>query len=150
MSLRVIRGLVISSRTHVVFSEFYMTNDHYFLSGPMRYLEEKLGPWSWATDVQYCNASQSVGVLLGHVCPMERSKQKLKIWDQSVYCRQVTGRFPGANGIAVWEDRLFVGDSKNGTLTIYKLRDDHGGEFQDQIVRNHKGVYFRLALTVDL
>ncbi|KAL2113020.1 hypothetical protein VUR80DRAFT_5617 [Thermomyces stellatus] len=90
--------------------EFYMTNDHYFLRGPMRYLEERLGPWRWATEVQYCDASQS-----------------------SVYCRQVTERFPGANGIAVWEDRLFVGDSKNGTVSIYELRDDHGAEFKSQI-----------------
>ena len=35
-------------------------NHHYFLRGPLRYLEEKFGPWSWATNVQYCDASQEV------------------------------------------------------------------------------------------
>lgn len=52
-----------------------MTNDHYFLKGPMRYLEEKLGPWSWATDVQYCDASQPVHIY---------SQEKLRNWRKDV------------------------------------------------------------------
>lgn len=43
--------------------KFYLTNDHYFVNGPLRYLEERLGPWNWATDVQYCDASQDVILL---------------------------------------------------------------------------------------
>src|ERR1700744_975516 len=43
---------------------------------------------------------------------------------QDVVCRQVSGTFPGANGINLWEDRLFVGDSKNGTITIFQIHDD--------------------------
>lgn len=56
--------------------------------------------------------------------------------NQSVRCNQVAERSPGSNGIAVWENRLFVGDSKNGTLSVYEIRDDHGTEFQDRIVRS--------------
>jgi hypothetical protein len=35
-------------------------------------------------------------------------------------CKTVAGSYPAANGIAVWEDRLFVGDSQNGTLRIFQ------------------------------
>ena len=49
-------------------------------------------------------------------------------------CRQVTGRFPATNGLAVWDNKMFVGDSKNGTVTIYDIRPDHGVDFDRQIV----------------
>ncbi|KAI1612775.1 paraoxonase 2 [Exophiala viscosa] len=81
--------------------EFYLTNDHYFAGGPGRTFEETFGPWSWATHVQYCEAAS-----------------------EDVSCRQVTGTFPGANGINIWKDRLFIGDSQNGTLRIFDIHDD--------------------------
>jgi len=81
--------------------EFYITNDHYFAGGMMRDLEEMFGPWGWATHVQYCDAST-----------------------EDVLCRQVTDTFPGANGLNLWKDRLFVGDSKNGTVTIFEIDKD--------------------------
>ncbi|KAK6385820.1 hypothetical protein LTS17_001392 [Exophiala oligosperma] len=81
--------------------EFYVTNDHYFAGGFLRDMEGKFGPWSWATHVQFCDAS-----------------------DEVVSCKQVTGTFPGSNGLNVWEDRLFVGDSKNGTVTIFEIQGD--------------------------
>ena len=42
--------------------DFFITNDHYFTSkaGALRTFEEKNGPWSWATHVQYCDASGGV------------------------------------------------------------------------------------------
>ncbi|KAH8808639.1 paraoxonase 2 [Xylogone sp. PMI_703] len=81
--------------------EFYVTNDHYFQKGLLRDLEEMYGPWIWATNVQHCDAS-----------------------NETISCKQVTGTFPGANGIALWKDRLFIGDSKNGTVTVFKIHDD--------------------------
>ncbi|EXJ54482.1 hypothetical protein A1O7_09822 [Cladophialophora yegresii CBS 114405] len=81
--------------------EFFVTNDHYFAGGLLRVAEEVYGPWSWATNVQHCNAAA-----------------------EKVMCRQVSGTFPGANGINLWEDRLFVGDSKNGTVTIFQIHMD--------------------------
>ncbi|OAL22366.1 hypothetical protein AYO22_07410 [Fonsecaea multimorphosa] len=80
---------------------FFVTNDHYFAGGPLRAMEEMLGPWSWATNVQYCNAEDNI-----------------------VLCRQVSGTFPGANGLSLWRDRLFVGDSKNGTVTVFEIHED--------------------------
>lgn len=53
---------------------------------------------------------------------------------QDVECRQVTKTYPGANGLAVWEDRMFVGDSKNATVTIYQLRPDKGADILSQVV----------------
>ncbi len=44
--------------------------------------------------------------------------------EQNVSCRQVSRTFPGANGLTLWKDRLFVGDSKNGTVTIFQIHDD--------------------------
>ncbi|KAF9890079.1 hypothetical protein FE257_006240 [Aspergillus nanangensis] len=90
---------------------FYVTNDHYSLSGPLRHLEEWIGPFDWSTDVQNCDASQEV-----------------------VQCRQVTPRFPGANGLAVSDGRLFVGDARNGTVTIYRLGTGQPATFERQIV----------------
>ncbi|OQV00231.1 hypothetical protein CLAIMM_05757 [Cladophialophora immunda] len=80
---------------------FFVTNDHYFAGGPLRAMEEMFGPWSWATNVQYCNAEAD-----------------------DILCRQVSETFPGANGINVWEDRLYVGDSKNGTVTVFEVHGD--------------------------
>ncbi|KAL1967005.1 hypothetical protein VTN77DRAFT_3529 [Rasamsonia byssochlamydoides] len=85
--------------------DFYITNDHYFAKGWLRYLEEKYGPWTWATHVQYCNATAA-----------------------EVTCKRVTRTFPGANGIARYQDQLFVGDSKTGDLRIFKIRPDYSLE----------------------
>ncbi|KAJ9603014.1 hypothetical protein H2200_012309 [Cladophialophora chaetospira] len=82
-------------------SDFFITNDHYYAGGPLRTMEEKYGPWSWATSVQHCFAGT-----------------------EHVVCREVSDTFPGANGINKWEDRLFVGDSKNGTVTIFQILKD--------------------------
>lgn len=49
----------IDTESAYVSSEFYLTNDHYFVKGPLRDLEEKFGPWTWATHVQYCEASHT-------------------------------------------------------------------------------------------
>jgi hypothetical protein len=40
--------------------DFYITNDHYFAKGWLRDVEERFGPWTWATHVQYCNAKDTV------------------------------------------------------------------------------------------
>ena len=42
--------------------DFYITNDHYFAGGLFRDLEVSYGPWSWATHVQYCDASGEVSL----------------------------------------------------------------------------------------
>ncbi|RQM04956.1 hypothetical protein DH86_00003877, partial [Scytalidium sp. 3C] len=81
--------------------QFYTTNDHYALKGPIRYLEEKFGPWKGATN--------------------------------KVECRQVTGTFPGANGLALTKENVFVGDARNGTVTVYTRRSDNGLDFVKQI-----------------
>ncbi|KAH0833570.1 Pon2 [Fonsecaea pedrosoi] len=81
--------------------DFFVTNDHYFAGGPLRTMEEAFGPWGWATNVQYCNAEAD-----------------------EILCRQVSGTFTGANGINVWKDRLYVGDSKNGTVTVFEVHGD--------------------------
>ncbi|CAK7203348.1 hypothetical protein SEUCBS139899_006081 [Sporothrix eucalyptigena] len=89
---------------------FYLTNDHYFFFDPWRNLEEKFGPWSWATNVQYCDASADTTV-----------------------CKTVAGSYPAANGIAVWENRLFVGDSQNGTLRVFQQRQNHDVDYLFQV-----------------
>ncbi|CAK7270417.1 hypothetical protein SEPCBS57363_004090 [Sporothrix epigloea] len=89
---------------------FYLTNDHYFFYDPWRKLEEMFGPWTWATNVQYCDAA-----------------------GDSVHCKTVAGPYPAANGIAVWGDRLFIGDSQNGTLRVFQRRADHTVDFVSQV-----------------
>ncbi|KAL2417794.1 hypothetical protein ABEF95_005937 [Exophiala dermatitidis] len=80
---------------------FFVTNDHFAAKGPLRILEEKYGPFTWSSNVQHCDAST-----------------------EEVSCKRVGGNFPNANGINLWEDRLFVGDSSNGTVTIFHIEDD--------------------------
>lgn len=46
----------------------------------------------------------------------------------------MTGTFPGANGISVLNDRLFVGDSKNGTVTIFEIQKDNSLTQLQQVV----------------
>lgn len=87
-----------------------MTNDHYFFFDPWRSLEEKFGPWSWATNVQYCDASR-----------------------ETTMCKTVAGPYPAANGIAVWEDKLFVGDSQNGTLRVFQRHPNHDVGYLSQV-----------------
>lgn len=43
---------------------------------------------------------------------------------KEVSCKQVGGTFPNANGINLWEDKLFVGDSSNGTVTVFQIQED--------------------------
>jgi len=80
--------------------DFFITNDHFFAAGFLRNIEDKYGPWPWATDVQYCDAN---GV--------ENT------------CFLVSKRHPGFNGIAISEDkqRLFVGDCKVGVLNVFNI-----------------------------
>ncbi|EXJ82682.1 hypothetical protein A1O3_06496 [Capronia epimyces CBS 606.96] len=81
---------------------FFVTNDHYAASGPLRVLEEQYGPFTWSSDVQHCDAHS-----------------------EDVSCKQVGGgTFPNANGINLWQDRLFVGDARNGTVTVFEIHPD--------------------------
>ncbi|KAH8674245.1 paraoxonase 2 [Xylariales sp. PMI_506] len=77
---------------------FYFTNDHYFEKGIWRDLEEQWGPWTWASHVQYCDAS-----------------------GEQVNCSQVSDSVPGANGLVVDGNHLYLGDSKNGTVAVYDI-----------------------------
>ncbi|KAK0387028.1 hypothetical protein NLU13_5342 [Sarocladium strictum] len=81
--------------------EFYITNDHYYVSGVKRYLEESFGPWSWATNVVYCDASQA-----------------------ELQCREVAKGFVHANGIAANDGKVFVGDSQNATVSVFEIESD--------------------------
>ncbi|BCS29672.1 uncharacterized protein APUU_71242S [Aspergillus puulaauensis] len=91
--------------------ELQVTDTNPANDGPLRHLEEWIGPFDWSTDVQHCDASQEV-----------------------VRCRQVTPRFPGANGLAVSDGQMFVGDARNGTVTIYRLGTEQAAKFERQIV----------------
>jgi len=103
-----------------------VTNDHYFALGYLRELEEAYGPFTWSTHVQFCDASTEVS--------SHSTWEALLTAVQQVSCRQVTGTFPGANGIALWKDRLFVGDARNGTVTIFDIHDDKSLTQRYQIV----------------
>ncbi|RVX69684.1 hypothetical protein B0A52_06328 [Exophiala mesophila] len=92
------------------YSDFYITNDHFFARGPLRFLEETYGPFTWSTNVQYCDAN-----------------------NPQVTCKQATGTFPGANGINSWNDRLFVGDARNGTVTVFEIQEDKSLKWSRQI-----------------
>ncbi|CAK7227289.1 hypothetical protein SCUCBS95973_006489 [Sporothrix curviconia] len=81
---------------------FYITNDHYYPRGVLRLLEDRFGPWAWATSVQYCSAEEGAAVV----------------------CKEVSETMPCANGLAVSKDNLvFAGDSKNGSVTVYEMAD---------------------------
>ncbi|KAF3768152.1 hypothetical protein M406DRAFT_70246, partial [Cryphonectria parasitica EP155] len=75
---------------------FYFTNDHYFEKGLLRDLEDRWGPWAGASHVQFCDASS-----------------------------KVSNSVPGANGLAVDGDQLYLGDSKNGTIAVYDIVSEH-------------------------
>ncbi|TFK47145.1 paraoxonase 2 [Heliocybe sulcata] len=83
--------------------DFYITNDHHYTSkgGILRLLEEKYGPWTWATNVQYCDATGPITA-----------------------CRQVSDTFPGANGILISGDELYVGDARSGDARIFEIQPD--------------------------
>lgn len=81
---------------------FYITNDHYYPRGVLRQLEDRFGPWSWATSVQYCAVDEKT---------------------DRVTCEEVSHTMPCANGLAVSGDRVFVGDSKNGSVFVYEMQD---------------------------
>ncbi|KZT25048.1 paraoxonase 2 [Neolentinus lepideus HHB14362 ss-1] len=83
--------------------DFYITNDHYYTSkgGLLRKLEETYGPWTWATHVQYCDANGPITA-----------------------CRRVSDTFPGANGIVISGDELYVGDARSGVARIFEIQPD--------------------------
>lgn len=64
---------------------------------------------------------------------------------KDVLCRQVTDTFPGANGLNLWKDRLFVGDSKNGTVTIFEIDKDKSVT-QLQMVVSRKQLFKRQGI----
>ena len=55
-------------------------------------------------------------------------------YNQEVICRQVSGTLPGANGLALGDGRLFVGDVENGTMTIYDIQPDKSLQQIQQVV----------------
>lgn len=83
---------------------FYTTNDHYFTAkdGIFRRFEDSYGPWTWATNVQHCDAS-----------------------GPKVTCRRVSDTYPGANGILISDDELYVGDCRTGDARVYEIQPDH-------------------------
>ncbi|KAF2180272.1 hypothetical protein K469DRAFT_693427 [Zopfia rhizophila CBS 207.26] len=101
-SILVFSHVKVAGWADCVCGSFFFTNDHYHTSGPLRFLEEKYGPWYWATEVQYCDASGT-----------------------TVQCKQAAGPFPGANGIAIWEDRLFVADSHVAKAYIFNVTENN-------------------------
>jgi hypothetical protein len=64
-------------------------------------LEGKYGPWTWATDVVYCNAVE----------------------DGSLDCKKATPSQPGANGAVLADDGklLAVNDVLEGSTSLYKV-----------------------------
>ncbi|KAK5227778.1 hypothetical protein LTR47_008349, partial [Exophiala xenobiotica] len=82
---------------------FFITNDHYYYAGWRRTLEDKWGPWTWASHVVHCDAS-----------------------GPSIRCRQVSGPHQFANGILLTENgkTLLVNDLSEGTTTIYDVNPD--------------------------
>ncbi|KAF7559009.1 hypothetical protein G7046_g5137 [Stylonectria norvegica] len=101
-SAQVVRFLPLRHDSVDQRSEFFITNDHYFTPGLLRTFEDRFGPWLWATDVQYCDASGQLSA-----------------------CRRVSPRGPGFNGIAISPDklRLFVGDSKVAKMTVFDISE---------------------------
>ncbi|CAK7212315.1 hypothetical protein SBRCBS47491_001421 [Sporothrix bragantina] len=89
---------------------FYITNDHYYPRGILRQLEDRFGPWSWATSVQYCSVE-----------------------GDNVVCKEVSETMPCANGLAVSDNLVFAGDSKNGSVTVYEM--ENGKPDQLRLVR---------------
>ncbi|OAP59387.1 hypothetical protein AYL99_06685 [Fonsecaea erecta] len=88
-------------------NSFFITNDHYFYGGGplatiLRSHEDHWGPWKWATDVVYCNASSS-----------------------SIDCRTVSppNSHPSANGALLVDGgkTLMINDVVEATTTIYDV-----------------------------
>jgi arylesterase/paraoxonase len=81
------------------FRSFFITNDHYYYSGMRRTLEDKYGPWTWATHVAYCDAS-----------------------GPKTNCRQVSGTHQYANGILLVDNKtLLVNDMHEGSTNVYDI-----------------------------
>lgn len=78
----------------------------------MRKLEETFGPWSWATDVQFCS------------------------FDDGVTCKQVAGPFPGANGLLLSQDKsqIYVSDCKDAVAYIYNMSNGFNLSLERKIV----------------
>jgi arylesterase/paraoxonase len=88
-------------------NSFFISNDHYVYGGGvigsfLRGLENKFGPFKWATDIVHCTATAS-----------------------SVHCESVSpsNSHPSANGILLVDDgkTLMVNDVFQGTTTIYDV-----------------------------
>lgn len=88
---------------------FFITNDHYFAKGIRRRLEDRFGPWSWASDVQFCTFD-----------------------DRDTFCSRVIGSFPGANGVYYYEkyNELWISDSKDAVAYGYNVSDDNKGNLE--------------------
>lgn len=92
--------------SNMIPSSFFITNDHYFwggfLGGVLRKLENKFGPWKWASDIVYCSATGS-----------------------QVDCKSVspTHSHPSANGALLIDDgkTLLVNDVVEATTTFYDV-----------------------------
>ncbi|KIW93932.1 uncharacterized protein Z519_05247 [Cladophialophora bantiana CBS 173.52] len=92
-------------------SSFFITNDHYFYGGGplatiLRSHEDHWGPWKWASDVVYCNASSDPS-------------------SHEIDCKTVSppNAHPSANGALLVDDgkTLMVNDVVEATTTIYDV-----------------------------
>ncbi|OQU95553.1 hypothetical protein CLAIMM_01738 isoform 2 [Cladophialophora immunda] len=92
-------------------SSFFITNDHYFYGGGplatvLRSHEDHWGPWKWATDVVYCNASSDAS-------------------SAEIDCRTVSppNAHPSANGALLVDGgkTLMINDVVEATTTIYDV-----------------------------
>ncbi|KZT25054.1 paraoxonase 2 [Neolentinus lepideus HHB14362 ss-1] len=83
--------------------DFFITNDHYFTAKEafLRKLEDDYGSWTWTSNVQYCDATGTI-----------------------VTCRQVSDTFPGANGLLIAGDELYVGDCRSGVARVFEIQPD--------------------------
>jgi arylesterase / paraoxonase len=95
-------------------SAFFITNDHYFPKGLGRRVEDYFGPWSWASDVQFCTFD-----------------------DATTTCNRVLGPYPGANGIYYYHEHneLWISDSKDAMAYGYKVFDDGFGGISFSLIR---------------
>jgi len=136
--------LFISARyTLTTPSSFYITNDHMFTSkaGILRSLEERLGPFSGATEVQYCDASGTVSPLQNTPVALLSANPSAK----STTCRRVSDSFPGANGLLKWKDELWVGDCRTAQARGYRIGADKSLQLFKTVVCVHTRCYSPFA-----
>ncbi|KAH7009166.1 hypothetical protein B0J12DRAFT_733827 [Macrophomina phaseolina] len=84
---------------------FFISNDHYFYGGYFRHLEERYGPWKWASQVVYCAETEE-----GFNCHPVSPKNS----------------HPYANGILLIDQgrTLMVNDVVYGTTTAYDVHPE--------------------------